>query len=293
MSDYDGGRTSSTTSTTLDYSNPQKSEIGGALLDADDFPNAVTATELGDTMYYHSGENITATDGNVIDTNSFVKNGYTYSDQIPINQVYNFEKQIMTDVGFLPLKFTEGAVTIIEQIGTNIGGASPQSDSIFDQYRIQFVKLFAYATSNTVFFRGYTPQSGDLGGAMTYIADAPYSYTGAGSGDGAPGSGRAEGNKLDRKFSFDGSTAPIQPYEFTQSKINDFADKLINDLENNVLSRFDVVKTTTPLQLTDDTFENITSDEVAETSTPSGVIITETSTSPSGGGSTSGDGGAY
>ena len=145
-------------------------------------------------MYYHSGENITATDGNVIDTNSFVKNGYTYSDQTPINQVYNFEKQIMTDVGFLPLKFTEGAVTIIEQMGINVGGAPPQSDSIFDQYRIQFVKLFAYATSNRVFFRGYTSQSGDLGGPKTYIADAPYSYTGTSTGPAADV--RAEGNKL-------------------------------------------------------------------------------------------------
>ena len=303
MSDYDGGRTSSTTASgrasstttleTIDYSKPPtKSEISTGLLDADDIPNAVSTTELNDTINVYSGENITTVDGYVIDTNSFFKNGYTYTDQRPYNQVYNFEKVSASDpelISDFSLSSTAGSVYIIEQIGKNVGATG--ASSLNDYITVQHVKIFGYAEFNTVYFNAYVPQSTTTG-VITHISNPPYNYVDVGSNPFIEGSNIDEGNNLDRKFSFDGSTAPTQAYQFTQSKVNDLADKIINDLENNVLSRFDVLKTTTPLQLTEDRFENITSDEIAEASTPSGVIITETNTSPSGGGSTT-DGGAY
>ena len=76
----------------------------------------------------------------------------------------------------------------------------------------------------------------------------------------------AEKNALDDKFGFDTATLPSHPASFAFGKMTNIVNDLSNDLRSGVLSRFDVVKTTSPFTPTKNDFEILTADEQAEVS---------------------------
>lgn len=76
----------------------------------------------------------------------------------------------------------------------------------------------------------------------------------------------AEKNALDAKFGFDTATLPSHPASFVFGQMTNVVNDLSNDLRSGVLSRFDVVKTTSPFTPTKNDFEILTADEQAEVS---------------------------
>tara|TARA_B100001094_G_scaffold132361_1_gene128243 strand:- start:9779 stop:10651 length:873 start_codon:yes stop_codon:yes gene_type:complete len=117
-------------------------------------------------------------------------------------------------------------------------------------YTTQNVKTFAI--TSTFAEPGFNDDFGATTGGGTYANSlAPFEYS------------TAEGNALVDKFSYD-PTAPIEVKEFALERLTSFASLIADDLRTGVLSRIDVVKTTRQLDITPETFETVTSDEVSE-----------------------------